>query len=439
MELLEPQYQLIRAYTSACTEAGHPLCQDPVACEHLAESADRTLNTEYRAAAFDARGAALARRGEMPDHSWSTTELLVQVEELLHAQPNIDGPFRTIAITTALARLGERGLVPDWLVRDRLGPGLVRRAIIASASVWHRIAIGHLDASEVPELHGWLAGIDSDAPEDYAENDLDRLFVNSLSGATFKLGSRWIEEASISDIAAWRVDGYTSSPPAPEDMTLPGGRSASRWVHERLTRTYHSEWSPESWAWEAAYLEHPDRVAQRAGIDPSILAERDSTPGQIIRASSRFILEDLGDVLPGMGLTEFTEVVAHHLERGQHAEARALSQAAFRERSDSPPVRSVFAFCWLPMDPLQTREVIQDTPDNPAMSASVRCVNIAASYLAAGDSGTALAALRSLDATLDSAHSPAWLWDPSTLSTRPTVTYLAPLRWKEIVENQFGS
>ena len=157
------------------------------------------------------------------------------------------------------------------------------------------------------------------------EKDLGRVFVNSLSGKASAVGRTWIEEASISDIAAWRVDGYLVSPPALEDMAMPGGRAASRWVHDRLTRTYLSEWAPESWAWEAAYLEHPARVAQRAGVAPSILAERTSTPGQIMRASSRFILEDLGEVLPGVGQEEFVEIVAHHLEHGQHGEAQTLS------------------------------------------------------------------------------------------------------------------
>src|SRR5699024_3870664 len=131
-------------YTWACADAGHTVCENPAACEMFAVSASKRADAESRAGSFDARRAALSRRDEMPDHSWSTTELLVRVEELFRAQPNIDSPFRTIAITTGLARLGERGLPDDWLVRDRIGPGLIRRAILASASVWHRIAIGDL-------------------------------------------------------------------------------------------------------------------------------------------------------------------------------------------------------------------------------------------------------------------------------------------------------
>lgn len=440
MDLLEPQYHLIQAYTWACADAGHIVCGNPSACEKFAGSASRRADAENRASSFDARRAALSRHDQMPDHSWSTTELLVRVEELLRAQPNIDKPFRTIAITTGLARLGERGLPVDWLVRDRIGPGLIRRAILASASVWHRVAVGDLDARDVPELSGWLAAIAEDAPLHYdPEKDLGRVFVNSLSGKASAVGRTWIEEASISDIAAWRVDGYLVSPPALEDMALPGGRAASRWVYDRLTRTYLSEWAPESWAWEAAHLEHPARVAQRAGVAPSILAERTSTPGQIMRASSRFILEDLGEVLPGVGQEEFVEIVAHHLERGQHGEAQTLAEAAFRERSDSPPVRSVFAFCWLPTTPARSREILRETAENSTMSSAVRCVNIAASHLAEGATQAALDALQPLKELSDVAGRSAWLWDPLTLRSRPHVTYLAPAQWADLVESHFSS
>lgn len=238
MELLEPRYHLIQAYTWACADAGHAVCGNPSACEKFAGSASRQADAENRASSFDARRAALSRRAQMPDHSWSTTELLVRVEELLRAQPDVDGPFRTIAIATGLARRGERSLPVDWLLRDRIGPGLIRRAILASASVWHRVAVGDLDARDVPDLSGWLAAIAEDAPSPYdPEKDLGRVFVNSLSGRASAAGHAWIGEASISDIAAWRVEGYLASPPAPGDMALPGGRAASRWVHDRLTRT----------------------------------------------------------------------------------------------------------------------------------------------------------------------------------------------------------
>jgi hypothetical protein len=165
---------LIQAYTWACADAGHVVCLSPSACEKFADSASRTANAENRATSFDARRAALERRDEMPDHSWTTTELLARVEELFRAQPNIDGPFRTIAITTGLARLGERGLPVDWLVRDRIGPGLIRRVIL---------------------------GIAEDAPPNHdPKKDLSQVFVDSLSGKTSTMGRRWIEEASISDI-----------------------------------------------------------------------------------------------------------------------------------------------------------------------------------------------------------------------------------------------
>lgn len=433
-------YPLIQAFTTACAGSGHAVCQAPQTCERMAAESETLERTDRQSAGYDARLLAITRRRQLPDHSWKTSELVTRVEELLHSQPNLDGPFRTISITTGLARLGERGLSPDWLVRTHIGPSLIRRIVLAATSVWHEIHRGEMDRSQVPELHGWLDGVDIDAPKDYdPDRDRSRLITSSLAGATFERGSRWVKEASMSDIAAWRLTDYTCSPPELEDMALPGGRTATRWLYERITRTYHAEWSPESWAWEAAYIEHPTDVARRAGVGLPILEERVCTQSQLTRAASAYVLEDLGEILPGMSRNEFVELVAHHLESGHHADARALSEAALGARPGDDSVRSIFAFCWLPIDPRRSREIIAATRENRTMSNAVRHVNVASSYLAEDDADSAISAVRLLKESSDGTGDSAWLWDPRTLASQPRVTFIAPSQWAILAEDQLRS
>lgn len=429
-----PQQDLaiLRAYTTACAETDHLVCQDPSACTQMAIELMETERTELLASAYDARRIALESRGQLPDPNWLTSELIVGIEDLLRSQPNIDGPFRSIAITTGLARLAERGLPPDWLVREQIGPSLIRRIILTATSVWHRIFTGELEREQVPELHGWLSSIDADAPDDYrAEHDHTRLIVKSLAGNTFERGSTWIKEASLSDIAAWRVHGYTCSPPEIDDMALPGGRAASHWIYERFSRTYHSDWSPESWAWEASLIEHPSATSNRAGIQLATLQERVTTNSQLTRAASAFVLEDLGEVLPGISRSELVELVAHHLDRGQHSEARALSLAAYSENPKDNDVRAIYAFSWLPLEPRRSREIISETGNTKNMSSAVRDINLATSFLIEGNLDGARSTIAGISTIADGSDVPAWLWDPKSLTSHPQVAFMSPTTWIE--------
>lgn len=432
---------LLLAYSAACADTGHAICRDPEACEDLAGYAERSTRFAQRSADYDARLLAIEGRGTIPDHTWKISALMARVEDLLHTQPNLDGPFRTVAITTCLARLGERGISPDWLVRSQVGPSLIRRIILAAASVWHDVHVGRLSRDQVPELRGWLAGVDMDAPAAYSpERDRARLITSCLAGETLERGARWIGEASMSDIAAWRIDDYTMSPPQLDDMSLPGGSAAARWLYERFMRTYHTEWSPESWVWEAAYLEHPESVAERAGIDLSILKERISTPAQLTKAASSYVLNGLGDILPGMGRNEFIELVVHHLEHDSHADARAISEAAFAAHPSDNTVRSVYAFCWLPMAPPQRcREILETTRENRTMSDAVRRANIVCTYLAEDDLTRAQREVLLLEDAARGVDQPAWLWDPRSLASRPRIIYSAPEEWVLLAESHLRS
>lgn len=406
--------------------------QDPVSCTAMADEAHREAQAERSASTYDARRRALESHGALPDETWTCSALVMCVENLLQSQPNIDAPFRSVAITMALARLGERGIATDWLVREQMGPGLVRRIIVAATSVWHRIRLGEIDHHHVPELHGWLSRIDQDAPENYETGrDRARLIMSALTGTTYTRGAAWLMDASIADISARRLNDYTRSPPEPDDLALPGGSAATRWFYERITRTYLSEWSPESWVWEASYQKHPSQVARRAGIPLPALEERTTTPDQLSIAASVFVLEDLGTILPGMARNEFVELVAHHLDRGEHDDARALSEAAFGERPGDVDVRSVHAFCWLPLAPRRSREIIDSTRVSRTMATAVRSINRATSFLAEENEAAALAEIASLTPEADGFDDAAWLWDPQDFAAAPTVIFVSPGQWIE--------
>lgn len=434
------RYSILLRHTNACAESAHSLCGDPAGCVSTAALVTELANAENDATEYDAQRIAIEHRNRMPDHTWSTTALVMCIKELLMSQPNIDGLYRATAITTALARLGERGINADWLIRVHMGPPLVRHIILVATSVWHQVATGALGRNDVPELHGWLNNIDFDAPVDYnPTHHRARLITCALSGTTRQWSNAWLNEAAIADILMWKSESYTVSRPDISDLSTSGGRNATRWIFDRITRTYMEEWDPRSLAWETAYIIDPVAVASRAGVPQQILKERITTHAQIARAASAHVLRDLGEIFPGVSRNELVELAAHHLERGELEEARALSEAAFSERPGDPTVRSVYAFCWIPTAPGRSRELMCENEKSQTTPPATRIINRASSYLVEVDTASAVAELDSLDEDTPACERPAWLWAPASLQTKePEVIYTTPTRWKEELLRQLS-
>lgn len=377
----------------------------------------------------------MQRRESMPSAHWSTSELLNFVQNALTSQPNIQPARRSISITTALARLGERDFNPDWVLRTLLGEELCRHIIITCAVVWNRIRRGELTVMDVPELRGWLDHIETDAPTPYdPDADLNRLITRSLAGATMEAGKTWVLTASTSDIAAWRVADYLESVPDDSDMTTPGGPEAMRWAFERMTRTYPQDWSATSRDWELAYLDDPAGVARRSGFSLSILEERSTTLNQIKKASAAALLNDLGDVFPGVSRERVIELVLRELESGSIESARNIISAAHAERPSDTSLTSAYAFCWLPVAPQRSRVIFEDLDSTPTMSPSVRLVNLVASHLVEGDARSAAALIDMYEVEDLDGSASAWLWELDSLVGRapddqPRIVHTPPDQW----------
>lgn len=418
-----------------CSRRGHPQCGDPRQCEASRYEAENALQQDQAASRFDAGALLVQRQESMPSASWSTSELLNYVQNALLSQPNICPARRSISITTALARLGERDFNPDWVLRTLLGEELCRHIIITCAVVWNRIRLGELDVRDVPELHGWLNHIEADAPSPYnPDTDLNRLITRSLGGATMEAGMAWIHSASASDIAAWRVVDYLESVPDESDMTTPGGPEAMRWAFERMTRTYPQDWSATSRDWELAYLDDPAGVARRSGFSLSILEERSTTLNQIKKASAAALLNDLGDVFPGVSRQRVIELVLRELESGRSNSARNIIAAAHAERPSDQSLMSAYAFCWLPVTPQRSRAMLEALTSTATMTPSIRLVNLVASHLVEGDARSAAALINTYECEGHDGSASAWLWEPHSLLERdpdnqPRIVHTPPDQW----------
>lgn len=421
------------AHYEACADTGHAWCGAEDICADMAQRASSALARADEASSFDAGQLTLRFERQMPDESWPTVALFAVAERLLVAQPNIDGAFRTIAATTALARLAERGFDADWVLREQFGPSLLRTIILASVGVWNRMRIGEIAWQQVPELHGWLRLIADEVPDEYTpEKDLPRLITTCLAGDTYAQGSEWLMEASTSDIVAWRLGDHFSSPPLQEDMRRAGGRTARRWLAERFTRTYLHDWSPESLDWETAFLENPRAVSHRVGIPASTLEERAVTGDQISAATSMHVLEALGEVLPGMDKGELLDRSLRLLETRKLKEAVALSRAALDTRPSDEDLRALNAFCEIPTDPSRSLRTILELDSPRWMGTAVRAVNVICCRSLDVKSAQVETGIAALDLSLPGSEDRAWLWDLRTLRTDPHVIFASPSEWASL-------
>lgn len=137
-----------------CGDNGHAYCDNTMSCSALHEAWHDDYEAELAAAKYDIHTVSARFQYEMPDDSWPTAALLSMVSDLAQEPPWISPLHRLVRLTAALARLGERGLRADTVVRTCLGPQLLRRILLVAGSLW----LHHSDSRDaVPQqLQSWF-------------------------------------------------------------------------------------------------------------------------------------------------------------------------------------------------------------------------------------------------------------------------------------------
>lgn len=419
-------------FAHECTKTGHQLSSASrtlCGCRALAEHAAHDLEQLDRAQLFDAGREHVERRNGFPDRTWTSSALLREVTASWMTPPWRDrrGSFqRGVWATAALARLGERGLPPDALIRR----GLYRRfrLRLTSLVVMARadVAVRDEDSSRPPiarTLLPWINALAScadqcvDRDTDAARNLPVRLAM-ALTGQFRDVVDTWFDRSSIKDIIAWRYQAEPHGGLNEEDLAIRGGASALDWLVDRLEHTRLDEWREASLLWELRYLDEPLGTAADAGIPPALLEERPTHFDLVIQAlrrSARYrMVHD--PVLGGLSYSEVTEQVTALIGEGQLMRAVELLEAGVDEQPYHQQLRALLAFCLIPLDPKRALDLLNALSVHGTLSDGLLGVNRAAAYIRRGEVDAARSELT--DVLNGARDSEALLWPLSSLLDR---------------------
>jgi hypothetical protein len=431
--MLDLHWMALDRFVEQCRESGHEYCEGTSSCLATAGAYQQRLGREAQAQSFDV-GKMLVQCGdEMPGHDWSTTALMRTVNDLVLAPPFRDPLRRSCAVTTALARLAERGFPPDAAVRTCLGPALTRVVLVRIAAFWCAERQGELRRESLhPNLRAWLELLDAD--ERIAERGLDSLTpvaAAALAGPPAAQAREWVRTAAIAHILAWKLDDDLRVNRLPEEVVLPAGKDATRWVFDRFTKTYIDEWTESSLAWELVLNRQPAMTAERVGLPLSLLGERVVTDDMLIASMDRRLTgPDVHDVVDGgLRVDEIIESIVALLEAGQLDGARILARRSFEAAPQMTFLRMAFAFCSIPTHREQAQAVLDCFDPADVREASLVQINRATCQLFDGDLPSARGLVADLDSQGD-CEGEAWLWDPlAAVESRAVIRYMSHADW----------
>lgn len=357
----------------------------------------------------------------MPEHFWHPAALLRVVAEGCSVSPYIQtrryssALQREVSVTSAAARLGERGFDVDELVRSVFQGSFVGELKRLSLRVAFDISLtGEASAPvELRPLGKWaLKHVDAPEPGDSFSTYLRRAIYNKELESLGRRVAGWIQVADLADLLTWNL-------PVPLEFDSfaeadVGSRECeSRWLADRFLLTYVDAWNTSSlhdeFRWASGLGEAPlDRNAMLLRLVP-----QDRLNAEI---SQRAVMGDLRD--PRSLLMSGVQ----YLREGEQEKAVALFQGALTV-ADSQWVRNCLAFALVPSDPAGSermfRELLAEGFDPPLVHA-----NLAAVKRVLGDIGLAQEhALEGLALLASGTSREAFLWgfvegSPSLMSAR---------------------
>jgi hypothetical protein len=420
--------QALTDFVDRCEKSRHSLCGDHT-CRSVLEA--HLSRSEDDGRPFDASLELARVAGSMPDHKWSTSALVRGVLEHLEEAPLPGGLRRGVFITTALARLGERGILADAVVRTCVGRHLVRHIVLRTASVWLSRQAGEDSPSHETYFDDLLAEIDDRALAADAHPTVHSVFVSSIQGKLGNRIERWIDEASIADIIGWNFTDYMAVNIAQADRLLPPGSDATRWIFDRFARTYLDEWKGPSLLWELVYSHNPDLIAAVAAVPRAVLAERAVAPSDVItNLEHRLtgVTVELGS--EDLQTVEIFEAATRLLHEQRNDEALAIARQAADGDPNNQKMRQIYAFCLIPHHSTQARQLLDDIAIDSPLTAAVLEANRISVLLTESDFDAALELL--VGGTWSDHTEGVWLWQPSSLLLgRPVVLHTSLTRWAE--------
>ncbi|QEE60137.1 hypothetical protein FVA74_00115 [Salinibacterium sp. dk2585] len=420
----------VERIAAECDSRDHEFCGGSGHCrtaatEHAAEQARLR-----QAAEFDAGKERLSLQLSQPSANWSTSALLRTARDLLLTPPTRDPLWRSIAITTALARLGERGLSADALVRTGFARDLVLKIIRDASMFWCAGTLG-TDTTIPAVLQPWVDLLDGEKALASHRQELPAHVASvAIAGAVGGRAEAWLREAAIAHIVGWRIDGYLRVERHPKDLVLMGGRDATLWIIDRFTRTFPRDWSYSSLNWELAFNANSEAVAQVSGVPAEILTERTVTSGTLVEAVTSKITKPYLDDFEERKLGESSIAsLATLLDGGQYDTALRMARRFHEAQPQQVHFALAYAFCLIIQDPAAARSIldnIQIPKDSDAIG--IRLANLVTCSLVQRDLPGARAQAKRLANRM--ADASAWLWEPQSLfSGQPRVRFQSISDW----------
>jgi hypothetical protein len=417
----------LKEFVERCEVLAHSLCGDE-SCRRVLDEHWVEYERAEAARPFDASVEAHSVRQSMPDVSWSTGALLRTVCDQLEEPPLPGGLKRGITITSALARLAERGMPADAVVRTCIGPRIVRGLVLRVSAIWINIENGSIDIDAVADFKSLLAKLDADIRSNPDEHTtLPSVVATGMHGVLGQHLRDWIAEASITHILGWEFDDYLSVTISQQDRVLSAGRDATLWVFERFSKTYLDEWSRASLDWELVYNQDPELVAGAVGMSRQFLDERAIDSLSVVTTLKHRLTGAKQDPdSANLQALEVFEAAVALLQRRRNREALSVAQQAVDLDPNNAQMRQVLAFCMIPYQPGQAEELMAGLFIETALQQAVKEANLISVHLADGDLPTAR--LLAQDVSWSDLDEIVWLWKPESLMWGEPATVLLPLR-----------
>jgi hypothetical protein len=401
----------ISRFADNCRENGHVLCTSPGACERTLESAIQRVDFDSRARQFDLGSSTQPPATEPPAHTWSTAALLKVVVKQLFDEPawSRTAHQRTVWLTSALARLGERGLPADAVVRTYFGPRIRRQIVFEVVGAWKAVAAGKIELNDIPPaLRDWLTLVSEDEVT-------DEFIYHCLTGPLSDAVEAWIQNGALAHIIGWR-HGAQIVDVAPEDRVVIGGLDATRWLIDRFTRTALDDWFRPSLDWELAYISDPRATARVVGVSPSMIAERPVSESMVTSAISRRTREPSfnDEVFGGMTRVDVMENVIALSLRDERSAALELIRKAVEVVPSDLEFEQALAFLQIPDSCLESERRFHAMRGRRGVREELLTASLAICAIRQGRTSEAVAALGELATSADSR--PYLLWAPATLT-----------------------
>lgn len=185
---------------------------------------------------------------------------------------------------------------------------------------------------------------------------VDEVMVYGLAGRFAESVQRWVQSADIEDVLNWRAPKLPDGLPSADEVSLimePSRADRARWIFERFTMTYPTDWHRNSlhseWSWLHGRCQGacPADVMQQRGTHAKEIAS-------CIADIHSKAVSDVDEVDTSDGsivVSKFVVPAAESLRAGRTSDATAIFRALLKIRPNDPEISNNYGFCLIPEDP----------------------------------------------------------------------------------------